>query len=164
MVKIFNFHLNKCGTTSLTRLLELLGYKGFHYFVRGKPMYEIIKKQGLKNFPRFDFISEVNKLDFEDVIKIHKEYPDALFILTTRDKKERQKSMIRYNKKMGWNSPIDSFERHDNLIKSYKEYFKENLLILPLEADNKLELVCDFLVIKPPKGLEYPKLNEVSQL
>ena len=157
-VKIFNCHLPKTGTTSLTKALEILGYEGYHTEINGERINKIWNCESL---PYFDFLSDFGAMNPEEVIKIDQKFNNAKFILTTRNKEDRIKSILEHKKRK--NHPINEEEirkHHDNVMKFYEEYFKgnEKLLILPLEAENKWELLCNFLG-KPIPNIPYPKEN-----
>ena len=87
--KVFNIGLNKSGTTSLTKALNLLGIKSVHYCLHKEKISEIIsynKKNnkklmaGLEQFRGFSDFS--GQLLYK---QLDQQYPNSKFILTVRD-------------------------------------------------------------------------------
>lgn len=166
-MKIFNFHLNKAGTKSLFKALDSLGFKGYHNTIKNKKINELIEdnfkngKKAFDGFPRFDFICEVQKLDTRFVKMINEQYPDSKFILTYRNKEDRLMSLKNFRRV---NNLPEYEDKHDDIIKFYEDYFrdKDNLLVLPVNAKNKWDLLCDFLKVDKP-NVKYPFENRAKR-
>lgn len=162
-MKIFNCHLDKCGHTSLASALRTLGFKGYvHLLKDGIIIKEQILRNGFTGFPRFDFLSDFKEEGYSKVIPIIEDnFPEAKFILTTRDKQERMASAIHHRERIGVAVDVEHLSNlHDEIMDYYATHFrnKDNLLVLPIEAQNKWELLCGFLG-KPVPNIPYPFLN-----
>lgn len=175
--KIFNVHLGKAGTTSLTAALKILGLKGFHYNVsENLTLHNILKNNKSANpifdnlIENFDFLSDFGmSADIDIIERLEDQYPNSLFILTTREINSWLQSIMSQvesnkrnpNYKGTWikYNQDQSLDLYYSVHIYYKQYFlnRSNCLILPLES-NKWKLLCDFLQCKIP-GIEYPKLN-----
>jgi hypothetical protein len=166
-MKIFNVHFNKCGTTSLYVAMRWLGFKSYHYTIKEKVIRDWVLDNGFKGMPRFDFLGDFGGIDAEFAIPlIESAYSDAKFILTTRDKESRIESIMRHNNALSNDLFIEYSQEYDSrTFNFYEEYFrhKQNLLILPLEAENKWELLCNFLR-KPIPNIPYPITNASAKV
>jgi len=78
--------------------MKKMGFKSYHYDMKGKTIKERILNNGFNGFPRFDFLSEFGEgVDPSFIIPfIEKTFPDAKFILTTREKESRMHSIKNY--------------------------------------------------------------------
>ncbi len=86
--RIFNIAFNKSGTTSLTRAMELLGYRSAHHREKSVRIAEIIKSnqsRGEAPLHGLDhtFFSDFNGHFFYRDLDLA--YPNSKFILTVRD-------------------------------------------------------------------------------
>lgn len=175
--KVFGIGMYKTGTTSLGRALDILGYKTLHgpwmqnqladfddgeYYDQKKweHSWEIIKKQtemysGFQDYP-WMFIFE----------KCYEWYPDAKFVMTTRDAIDRANSDANM-----WNTPLEQLkssgkyqefidlsylheEKVDNFFKD-----KPNLLKFNVFEGDGWDKLCNFLGCNIPKQ-PYPHMNK----
>ena len=168
--------MSKAATTSLCEALEILGFKGMHYCHKNKILHDVALKNFKNNqdlfynFPRFDFLSEMNGIDPELIPQIDKQYPNSLFILTYRPIESRLRSLKTFLdlKNIELANPLDyenfNYEAecvlYDRIVRFYTEYFKNrnDLLILPYDSKEKWKLLCNFLDVNVPTQ-EYPKVN-----
>jgi len=118
-MKIFNVNLNKCGSLSLTEAMKILSLKSYHYSIKGKIIKDMVLSHGFNGFPRFDFLGDFGNGDPRIFIPIiEKNYFDAKFILTTRDKKSRFKSWSLQKSKTSLNYD-DNELGHEEYLKFY---------------------------------------------
>ena len=89
--KIWGLGLSRTGTTTLTHLLNQIGYKHVHYPTDDEMMS--FNNDGASDIP---VIPKYKTLDTQ--------FPNSKFILTTRDKEKWLKSMSTYlERKRNWN-------------------------------------------------------------
>lgn len=163
MDKVFGIGLSKTATNSLEKAMQQLGYKTVHY-----PSPQEYDKRNDYEFmcdlpipPRFK--------------QLDKEYPQARFVLTTRDTESWLKSVKRHMivKKAKWQMEyrreaygtheyneqvlIESYEKHNQEVKNY---FRDTnkLLVLDISEPDKWEKLCSFLGVKKP-SVPYPTTN-----
>ena len=170
--KIWGLGLSRTGTTTLTHVLNQVGYNHIHY-PSDDDMISF-NNDGASDIP---VIPKYKKLDTM--------FPNSKFILTTRDKEKWLQSMSTYlERKRNWNQttrqvnirtqvykePFFVYEVYekvwDNHEKSIKEYFKNrpgSLLILNIvDGIDKPQKLFDFLnVYKTMK--EFPHRNELKR-
>jgi hypothetical protein len=163
-VKIFGIGLNKTGTSSLHRALELLGYRSLHgggldAFERvfraideRKPMLEYID-------PTPDAITDVLGITYYFYVA-DVQYPGSKFILTLRDMDEWLDSRRRHverNQQMKEAGKYDGpfltvdpdtwraeYQRHEAIVRSYFADRPADLLAFR-PADGDWEQLCSFL-------------------
>lgn len=90
--RVFGIGLNKTGTTSLHKALEILGYTSLHW---GGPALRHLVEASVDSDepllsrldPRFDAFSDILALS-TNFDRLDKEYPDSRFILTVRPVEE----------------------------------------------------------------------------
>ena len=160
---IFAIGLNKTATTSLHFALTLLGYKCCHW-ISDKFSEETAKLiENLQPLP-FDAYTDVNSI-IQNYKELDLQYPNAVFILTTRNIDEwiasRSRHVIRNRMENSkganhnWiNIDVDSWkeerkEHHESVF----EYFKnrnDKLLILDICGGDGWELLCKFLKLPIP--------------
>jgi hypothetical protein len=176
--KIICIGLHKTGTSSLTEVLENLGYsfrsttnsalipclKGqFDRVMRKTEGYDV-----LEGFPWFLIYKELDQ-----------RIPGSKFILTTRENESWYKSVAEHVGELrspphewiygrGKGIPLEDkahalsvYEAHN---KNAIEYFKDrpgDLLILDLYADDKLQQICNFLGHDVPDQ-SYPHRNKAT--
>ena len=187
MSKIFCIGSNKTGTTSLTKVLKILGYsvcpeeivfypfsKYFYDHQKGNfdSLFELVEK--------YDSFEDRpwNHIDFYKILDV--KYPDSKFILTIRNTENWINSYRRWSDKIKlrdmWFYTLvsqvcygnnDFLSDEDNMRKKYEErnqeiidYFKESdkLLILDFENESDWKPICNFLN-KPIPSSEFPHLN-----
>lgn len=170
--KIWGLGLSRTGTTTLTYLLNQIGYNHVHYPTDDEMMS--FNNDGASDIP---VIPKYKKLDAQ--------FPNSKFILTTRDKEKWLKSMSTYlERKRNWNQstrqvniridvykePFFVYEVYDRVFDEHerkvKEYFKnrpESLLILNIvDGVDKPQKLFDFLGVDA-KMDEFPHRNELKR-
>lgn len=170
--KIWGLGLSRTGTTTLTYLLNQIGYNHIHYPTDDEMMS--FNNDGASDIP---VIPKYKKLDAQ--------FPNSKFILTTRDKEKWLKSMSTYlERKRNWNQstrqvniridvykePFFVYEVYDRVFDEHerkvKEYFKnrpESLLILNIvDGVDKPQRLFDFLGVDA-KMDEFPHRNELKR-
>ena len=170
--KIWGLGLSRTGTTTLTYLLNQIGYNHIHYPTDDEMMS--FNNDGASDIP---VIPKYKKLDAQ--------FPNSKFILTTRDKEKWLKSMSTYlERKRNWNQstrqvniridvykePFFVYEVYDRVFDEHerkvKEYFKnrpESLLILNIvDGVDKPQKLFDFLSVDA-KMDEFPHRNELKR-
>jgi hypothetical protein len=87
--KIINIGLNRAGSTSLNKAMEILGYKSAHYKLPdGTKIRDIVERNLAEGLPplegldEWDFLSDFAAGLYLNDLYYH--YPDSLWILTTR--------------------------------------------------------------------------------
>ena len=166
--------LPKTGTKSLNEALKILGYRAVHYptkynwkiMTEGK--YEIPKE--------WDAITNTAE-EFYPVLA--RMYPDAKFILTTRNlddwlcswgKKDRpfssQTELGRLNRVRIFGTARYVPEKFKHVFveheKKVREFFRkepQRLLLIRLEDEDKWKLLCDFLG-KPRPDTPFPHVKK----
>lgn len=107
---VFGIGLNKTGSSSLHRAMELLGYNSVHYIYNDKILKDIVadnisnKKNifdGIKNidcyFDYLPWISHRSEFPLNHLYKtIDKQYPNSLFIYNTRNINDWLESRYRH--------------------------------------------------------------------
>jgi hypothetical protein len=160
-MKIFGIGLSNTGTTSLAKALEVLGYRAVHY------------PWSLQEIDEFDAAVDIPvACRYRELDERH---PGSRFILTTRpfeewidrrrrkpvDKDRPQKWVLDTRIRMYGSITFDAklyteaYYRHHEEVNDYFKERLEDLLILPLKADDKWERLCGFLGKEIP-SVEYP--------
>jgi len=190
MCKIFCIGSNKTGTTTLTQMLKVLGYR-------------VCPENIMYNFGSTYFIDQLNKKynnlfnlvqkydAFEDrpwnhgsfYKDLYEKFPDSKFILTIRNTDNWIESYRRWNKKIKldkqWFYPLiselcygnkDFLNDEELMRKIYEErnneiinFFKDSdkLLIMDLEKTNSYDEICKFLNKEIIKD-PFPHLNKTK--
>jgi hypothetical protein len=164
-MKIFGIGLTRTGTTSLTEALKLLGYSAVHC-----PMsYEEIENHDASTdtavaarfefldllYPNSKFILTIRDLDswIESAEFLRRSSYDSIWQLETRSK--LWGSFIFDREKF-----IEGYHKHHSKVLHHFKNRPNDLLILPLESDDKWLKLCVFLHKQmPAKDVIYPKLN-----
>lgn len=180
-MKVFGIGLNKTGTSSLGKALEILG---FNNHVSWSP--NLVKKWSEDDID--SIISVAYKFNnFEDfpwplVYKeLYNEFDDAKFILTKRPTPEiwfnsQCKHSINigpnyyrkliYGNYMPHDFKAEHFDFYNNHNQQVIDFFRENdpdkLLVISFEDGNNWEKICEFLNKDIPKT-EFPFLNKASK-
>jgi len=160
-MKIFGLGLSKTGTRSLAKALMILGYRTIHY---PWSMQDIDRYEASLDIP---VACRYKELDSK--------YPGSKFILTTRPfdewiERRRQKPpdphtpppwkletrILMYGDTQ-FNEELyaAAYHRHHKDVAEYFAKRQSDLLVLPVSAPNKWELLCGFLG-KPIPDVEYP--------
>lgn len=178
--KIFGIGLSRTGTTSLTKALEILGYKSKHFpkihAYRGKEL-----KLNTKIIDKYRAFTDTPVARFYK--ELDKKYPGSKFILTIRDKKSWLKSCRKFfSKRDETNTPKrllklhkdlyntssfnkkefnKSYDKHINGVLSHFKKRNSDLLIIDITKGDGWEKLCPFLK-KPYPSVPFPNLN-ISQ-
>ena len=170
--KIWGLGLSRTGTTTLSYVLNEMGYRHIHY-------------------PTYDEMMSINNDGASDipVIPIYKEldqkFPNSKFIYTTRDKQAWLASMGPYlERKKTWNQlscqvqtrikvynqPFFDYniysKAYDDHDKDVKEYFKnrpKDLLILNILSGDKPQKLYDFLGSSLIPSDVFPHKNKLKK-
>ena len=180
--KVFCIGLNKTGTTSIGKALEILG---FHK--RKSYDSDLVKHWSQNNFePILQAAKEHNNL--EDwpwplvYQRMAKEFPEAKFILTKRNSAEDwYYSLCKHMQRTGFSEtsklvyghymPHDFKEEYIHFYQSHNKavtsFFKgknnQNLLVLNVTAEKSWESLCEFLNLPLPDA-DFPHLNKATDI
>jgi hypothetical protein len=176
--KVFGIGLNKTGTTSLGKALEILGYqnhtsvdlKSLRNFRNGKLEKVIRKTRSYNNFEDWPW-----PLMYKELFAV---YPKAKFVLTVRKTDEVWfNSLEKYaawtgpteHRKLayGYEMPNENPEYHINFYKTHnqevRDFFEEkspdSFLEICFEKGDGWEKLCDFLGKEVPEE-PFPFLNK----
>jgi predicted O-methyltransferase YrrM len=177
MNKIFNIGFNKSGTTSLTKAMNILGFRSVHSKFEGEKMGTIIESNILNNQKimhglNFDFYSDFcGHIDYK---ALDEQYPKNKFILTVRDMEEwlasKKAHSERKKKNPNYKGKWIVFDRDRNrnrrmeIESEIREYFKgrpDDLLILDICGGDGWEKLCNFLSLPIP-SVDFPFENAKS--
>ena len=183
IMKIFGIGLSKTGTSSLTKALKMLGYQNSIH--NPSEWLYLDGSKGLSfEFEKLDDVETATDIEIAYYYKeLDKRYPGSKFILTTRDVGGWVKSCENH-----FNDMLDSSEAehelhkaiygsstfnkelfrsaYTNHIDDVRSYFRgrdNDLLILPIESNSKMELLADFLGIENSMQ-SYPTANKAFPL
>jgi len=177
--KVFGIGLNKTGTKTLGECLQILGYRNKSYDL------ELLRSYAAGDI---DIILKVTESfdSFEDwpwpllFKEFDRNYPDAKFILTTRDNEETWfKSLCSHAEKTGPTEarkivyshymPLENPEHHKNFYllfnQSVCDYFSSRpfkLLTVCWERGDAWEKICTFLD-RPVPEIPFPHMNKSSR-
>lgn len=143
MKKIFILGDSRTGTTTLHKFMKISGFRSVHYFFKESGVQEPAHLDYDRNWARIkDFIDNSGYDSFSDypIRTFYKElfdqYPDALFILSTRkDVETWRKSMLSFFSKFDMQIDIDS------LAKSYT-CINDDIRRLALENSSNFCEIC----------------------
>jgi hypothetical protein len=162
--KVFGIGLNKTGTSTLHRALELLGYRSLHFGgweTNGHILRAIDERKPMLSYldPEPDAISDVVFVTYYFYLA-DAQYPEAKFILTLRDidewldsrrrhveRNQRMKEAGEYN---GWFLKVDldqwahEYHRHEAVVRTYFADRPQDLLAFRPTEDG-WEPLCHFL-------------------
>jgi hypothetical protein len=176
-VKIFGIGLNKTGTSSLHRALELLGYRSVHF--GGLETHDLVvraidERRPLLHYldPEPDAICDVLTVTYYFYLA-DVSYPGSKFILTLRDidewldsrrrHVERNQQMKEAGKYEGAFLTVDidmwaiEYRRHEAVVRSYFADRPADLLAFRPQ-DGDWEPLCTFLGVPAP-ALPFPWEN-----
>ena len=187
MNKIFGVGLNKTGTTSIAKALDILGFYSVHFQSKKGNIKNIIEKNGENNQPLLKEIEEYDAyLDWNHpqtnhyFKKLDHQYPNSKFILHTRPMEDWIKSRYQHVnsipnlKKMQkkypdnpwYNMDVEAwkaeYDEHHTNVKSYFKNRPDDLLMFNLFAGDSWEELCDFLKIEKP-NVEFPIENKADK-
>ena len=176
-MKVFGVGLSKTGTTSLTKALEIMGYKAIH-----NPSYLLTLEDGILNLD-YEEVKKYEALTDIQISRFYKEldviFPGSKFILTTRELNSWLGSCKNHFNEHRKVAPkvqaldidvygtdlfdIDIFRRaysqHYNEIIDYFSGREGDLLLLDISERNKWAKLSVFLN-KPVPDEAYPVSNK----
>lgn len=173
---VFAIGLNKTGTTSLHFALTLLGYKCCHWISEkfSSETSDMIDRNA--NLP-FDAYTDVECITSR-FKELDSQYPDAAFILTTRDIDEwiasRSRHVIR-NRIENANGAshnwtvidVESWKQeraeHHNEVMAYFENRENKLLVLDVCGGEEWGPLCEFLKLPIPNAA-FPHVDPLIKL
>ena len=185
-MKVFGIGLNKTGTTSLGKALEILGYKD-HISWSADLSPDLIKKWSEKNIDAILSVAEkYNNLEDWPWPLVYKElyekFDDAKFILTKRTTPERwyhslcehrlRHGSFEHHKLIyGYYFPhdfkrehIEFYNNHNRqVIDFFKKKAPEKLLVISFSDGNNWGKLCNFLNVGIP-SLDFPHLNQSNPI
>ena len=187
MNKIFGVGLNKTGTTSIAKALEILGFSCVHWQSKKENIKHLIEKNNqdkgplLKGIEEYDAYLDWNHPQTNYLFKdLDFQYPDSKFILHTRPMDDWIKSRYQHVssisnlKKMQkkypdnpwYNLDTDAwkieYEEHHANVKSYFKNRPDDLLIFNLFAGDSWKELCDFLKVEKP-DIDFPIKNKADE-
>ena len=187
MSKIFGVGLNKTGTTSIAKALEILGFYSVHFQNKKGNIKNIIERNGQKNQPLLKEIEEYDAyLDWNHpqtnhyFKKLDHQYPNSKFILHTRpmedwinsryqhvnSKPNLRKMQKKYPDDPWYNLDIEAWKKeykeHHTNVKSYFKNRPDDLLLFDLFAGDGWEQLCSFLDMEDP-GISFPVENKADK-
>ncbi len=173
---IFAIGLNKTATTSLHFALSILGYKCCHWI--SDDFSDKTAKLIKNNLPLpFDAYTDVESIT-ENFKELDIQYPNAVFILTTRNIDDWIGSRIRHvtrNKienKQGashnWTeieveSWRDERKKHHEIVKNYFMNKKDKLLVFDICGGDGWDKLCTFLKLPVPEA-SFPNVDPLIKL
>lgn len=180
MTHIFGIGLSRTGTTSLTAALRSLGYRATHNrlsALRRGPQGELAISAS--RIARFEAVTGIAIAHFYR--ELDRMFPDAKFILTTRDAEGWYASLYRNRRTHALvnlipraaavfeatygtlsfsdrDRLVEGFEAHRRAVLAYFAARPGDLLVLDIQRDAMWEAVCGFLD-RPVEHREFPWLN-----
>ena len=182
MEKVFGIGLSKTGTTSLHAALERLGLRAVH-----NPESMLSIERGELTFSaalaeQYDALSDLPIAAYYR--ELDRAYPDARFILTTRDERAwlascanhfdpsafRPNAVVRKLVERVYGTPVFDPERfraarlrHDAEARAYFAGRPDKLLVIDLGQPEKWPPLCAFLGLPIPNA-PYPHENRATRL
>jgi hypothetical protein len=171
MSKVFIIGFNKCGTTSLHHFLSVGGLNSIHWRApkQGLHVAEVMFSNvslrrpilhGLQQYDAFSdmmFLSPTIHLEANILFRdMHRECPDAKFILNTRNKANWIESRLRHQRGTFLNQCMACYHQsreevietwswqwdvHHNDVRSYFKDNKSNFLDFHIEDDDIAKLI-----------------------
>lgn len=179
-MKVFGIGLNKTGTTTLGRALEILGFEN-HVSVNGR----LVKDWKNGDYTNIYKVAEANN-NFEDwpwplVYKeMFENYPDSKFILTIRKTSEIwYKSLCKHAERIGprkirkriygyylpqnhKKEHVAFYEKHNReVIDFFAKHAPGKLLVVCFEDGHGWSELCEFLEVDVPE-VDFPVLNKAT--
>jgi hypothetical protein len=178
MARVFNVSFHKCGTTSMHKALEILGFRSYHWEKPLKLMQRhldgTIEKEPLFQGDNTAFNDLPIALMYRE---LHRIFPDGKFIFVRRDRESWVES-LRQHLLRSWPVPYplhtlaygypltaSNFDEavclrvYDRLCSDILEFFDGSPNFLPLELkDLSWKSLCPFLA-KPEPDQAFPWEN-----
>lgn len=174
--RVFCVGFQKTGTTSLQYALSLLGYRVAGIMdANPHPTPEALHAEAMRLLPQFDaFADNPWPLYFREFDAM---FPDAKFILTTRDPDKWYESVCRHfgesgSKMRGWiygsatplcnrQAYIDTLLSHQCAVRAHFANRPGDLLEFDVSAGHGWSELCGILD-RPVPRQEFPKLNTAT--
>ena len=173
--KLFCIGLGRTATSSLSVALLKLGYEVWHCPI-------LNDSDNIRNYVnKFDALTELPfccDYNFKDFYNM---YPDAQFILTTRNEDKWLNSTIKYKRMMdiiidkfpGYGMFTKNFKKFDFSIDSFRKYNKDvidffedkqdQLLVMNIPDGDGYEKLCKFLNVEYKGNLgKFPNIQEIN--
>jgi len=163
---VFGIGDSRTGTTSLSHALEYLGVPTTHW-----PRTNERPKSGwidwIDTAPYQGFVDHPIS-DHHFFKELDQAFPDAKYVLTTRDEASWKASVQSYFQ--GTAIPVDdnavnewynAMREHEAAAKAY--FDDDKLAVIPVAAEDKWERLCDLLNKETPDRA-YPHANQRSEL
>ena len=173
--KLFCIGLGRTATSSLSVALLKLGYEVWHCPI-------LSDSDNIRNYVnKFDALTELPfccDYNFKDLYNM---YPNAQFILTTRDEEKWLNSTIKYKRMMniiinkfpGYGMFTKNFYNFDFSIDNFRKYNKDvleffkdkqdQLLVMDIPDGDGYEKLCKFLDVEYRDNLgEFPNVQEIK--
>lgn len=189
-MKIFGIGLNKTGTTSLSRAVEILGYRSVHYVHRstsdrierailaGAPLHKYCWRPRIRyRVKRADAYLDVRAVE-ENFELLDKQYPGSRFILHTRDLDDwlesREKHVLRNQQRHregryrgSWLTVnrkgwIREWHKHHERVRAYFEDRTDDLLEIDITRGHGWDELAHFLDHAIP-DVPFPHLNQSTK-
>ena len=170
--KVFCIGMNKTGTTTLHKALQILGFNSIHDSYKCDAL---ITAAILGNYKLLHYLGEYNAFSDYPFFRYYREldmqYPESKFILNTRSLEGWLKSRIAHD--TSWNTSNPSkpqrvtekkllsnyFESVENEIQSYFKNRANDFLIFNIDAGDSWPELCRFLDVQIPKQT-FPHANK----
>lgn len=174
--KVFCVGFQKTGTTSLQYGLSLMGYRVAGVMdANPHETLTALRAEALRLLPQFDaFADNPWPLYFEELDAM---FPDAKFILTTRDPEQWYSSVCKHfgdgrSKMRGWvygaatpignkRAYIDRLLTHQSAVRLHFADRSDDLLEFDVSAGHGWRELCSFLQRPVPKR-QFPRLNTAA--
>jgi hypothetical protein len=171
--KVFGIGLNKTGTSSLNKALNILGIRSLHDPNGVPEILKYEKKNNLKTLSTLNEFKGFSDYPFDKIFKeLDKAHPNSKFILTIRDLKSwlisRKNHVLRNQKNpnyKGWwlkvNIPkwIRAWKKHNADVREYFKNRPDDLLIIDICNGEGWGKLCPFLDLPIPNQ-PFPHKNE----
>jgi len=175
--KILCLGFNKTGTTSLHTAFQILGIKSAHYsYNRNKGRY-LLDKAHQENKPLLSYMPKVSAYSDMHLYSYYKDlleqYPEAYFILNTREPRKRSESLIQHrkerNKTLAKKRAVDkksqskeerTQKRVELEIKAHYKGVKKFIVMNLSRGDYCWEVLCPFLNIPKIPQRPFPHKNK----
>jgi hypothetical protein len=180
MQRVFGIGLNKTGTTSLYRAVQMLGLRALHHgprieanldkaVRRGAPLFRYSRPRVRFAHAFFDLAPIMHNFEF-----VHGQFPGARFILSTRDLDawldSRERHVRRNQERAAAGEYAGTFlvidrERwteqwttHHQRVETYFRHHESDLLTMDVTAGEGWEQLAPFLGVEAPQQ-PFPFLN-----
>lgn len=180
--KVFGVGLHKTGTTSLRSAMPMLGYKTVQPW-RWTGRYHHTLSEDVLLQTAFRLANTHDACIHSPFMTFHEElfaaYPDAKFVLTTRDEQKWLESLLKYFEGANWpefrfvygidaNTNAaehlkDIFRQHNQDVRDFFADKPDSLLEMDISQGDGWQKLCDFLGCDIPEQ-SFPKSNENGSL